>query len=175
MKKTPEKIKKFCISFAGAVGSSKTPISNYLSIKLNLPVYNNDAVRSEVTEDLGHFDSKEHIKRRDARLKEIVKSGISFICDASIDREWKNYKKLLTDNGYRWFIISLDLSKDFLSKLYEAKGYDESFTRLGQLIDDHEAFLNEYSADVNLRVSDEKFPKRMNMCYDKINEWLNKL
>jgi adenylylsulfate kinase-like enzyme len=65
--------KKVCIIFAGAVGSSKTPISNYLSIKLNLPIFNNDAIRSEVIEDLGFFDSNEHIKRRNSRLEEIIK------------------------------------------------------------------------------------------------------
>ncbi len=43
---------KKVILFAGAVGSGKTPISNYLSYKLNLPIYNNDAIRSEVIEDL---------------------------------------------------------------------------------------------------------------------------
>ena len=39
--------KKFCITFAGAVGGSKTPIANFLSTKLNLPVFNNDAIRSQ--------------------------------------------------------------------------------------------------------------------------------
>lgn len=63
------KNKKICITFAGAVGSSKTPISNYLSTKLNLPIFNNDAIRSEVIEDLGIFDSEEHLKRRNARLE----------------------------------------------------------------------------------------------------------
>jgi len=29
--------KKICITFADTVGCSKTPISNYLSTKLNLP------------------------------------------------------------------------------------------------------------------------------------------
>jgi len=42
---------KFCLTFAGAAGSSKTPISNYLSTKLLLPVFNNDAIRTEVIED----------------------------------------------------------------------------------------------------------------------------
>jgi cytidylate kinase len=51
--------KKICITFAGAVGSSKTPISNYLSSRLNLPIFNNDTIRSEVIEDLGVFDNKE--------------------------------------------------------------------------------------------------------------------
>ena len=44
-------MQKICITFAGCVGSSKTPISNYLSTKLNLPIFNNDAIRSEIIEN----------------------------------------------------------------------------------------------------------------------------
>jgi len=39
---------KYIVAFAGVVGSSKTPISNYLSGVFGLPVFNADAVRSEV-------------------------------------------------------------------------------------------------------------------------------
>jgi len=42
------KKEKFVILFAGAVGSSKSPIANYLSPKLNIPIFNNDAIRFEV-------------------------------------------------------------------------------------------------------------------------------
>lgn len=84
--------KPLCIAFAGVVGSSKTPIANYLSCKLNLPVFNNDAIRSGVIEDLGMLDTKVYEKRRDERLKEIIKNKISFICDASIDRSFRSWK-----------------------------------------------------------------------------------
>jgi hypothetical protein len=32
---------KICVTFAGAVGSSKTPITNYISTKINSPIFNN--------------------------------------------------------------------------------------------------------------------------------------
>jgi hypothetical protein len=95
-------INKICITFAWPVGCSKTPISNYLSTKLNLPVFNNDAIRSEVIEDLWFFNNKEHIKRRDLRLNEIMELGVSFICDLSIDRKWDLFKKQLTDNNFKY-------------------------------------------------------------------------
>jgi adenylylsulfate kinase-like enzyme len=64
---------KFCLTFAGVVGSSKTPITNYLSGQLNLPVLNNDAIRTEVLEDLGEFNFDEYIKRRNERAESILK------------------------------------------------------------------------------------------------------
>lgn len=173
MKKVTAKKGKFCITFAGAIGCSKTPIANFLSPKLNLPVYNNDAVRSEVIEDLGIFDAQEYIARRNAKIEEIIKSGISFICDASIDREWLEFKKQLIANHYRWFIISLDLSKELLIKLYKAKGYFESLERIDELMQDHETFLQKNVADVGARISDNGFLARCQISYDKIVKWIN--
>ena len=89
------KIRKFCIVFSGAIGSSKTPISNFLSGKLNLPILCNDSLRIEITEDLGGFDEKAYASIVNKRLKEILREGISFIYDASIDRSWE----FLRENG----------------------------------------------------------------------------
>ena len=167
--------KKFCITFAGAVGSSKTPISNFLSTKINLPVFNNDAIRTEVIEDLGMFSSDEYTKRRNVRLKDILESGISFICDASIDREWKEFKKFLTAEDYHYFIISLDLSKDLLTQLYETKKYYESLERIDKLMNDHNLFLSENADDIGLHILDHNFKNRCQISYDKTVEWQSKL
>lgn len=164
--------KRICITFAGAVGSSKTPISNHLSVKLLLPVFNNDAVRSEVIEDLGFFDSKEHIRRRNQKLKEIIESKSSFIIDASIDRQWKELKEKIIANNCDVFIISLDLSKKLLTKLYKAKGYTESLKRINELIKDHDNFLKEYSSDISLHISDKDFKKRNELSYKAVMKYL---
>jgi len=139
--------KKICITFAGAVGSLKTPISNYLSTKLLLPIFNNDAIRSEVIEDIDIFDNEEYIKRRDSRLEEILKNVNlnSFIYDASVDREWEKLKKKLISYNYDFLIINLDLSKIFLEKLYKAKKYFKSLEHIDKLIQDHNNFINQYS------------------------------
>ena len=164
--------KKICITFAGAVGSSKTPISNYLSTKLNLPIFNNDAIRSEVIEDLGIFDNEEYLKRRNARLEEIIINGNSFIYDVSVDREWVKFKKKLISSNYSFSIISLDLSKRLLTKLYQAKNYLESLDRIDELIQDHNNFLDKYSKDINLHITDRGFIDRIQISYDKIKEYL---
>jgi len=49
-------------------------------------------------------------------------------------------------------MISLDLSKRLLMKLYEAKGYDESLRRLDTLMQDHESFLEKFSDDVGVHI-----------------------
>lgn len=164
---------KFCITFSGVIGSSKTPIANYLSTKLNLPVFNNDAVRVEVTEDFGKFDSVEHIKRRDKRLKEITKSGISFICDLSVDREWMTLKKLLVKNKYTWLIISLDLSKQFLVKLYKAKGYSDSLSILDKFWIDHDNFIKINDSEIGLHITDVDFKNRCEISFRKARKLIN--
>jgi hypothetical protein len=164
--------KKICITFAGAVGSSKTPITNYLSTKLLLPVFNNDAVHSEIIEDFGVFVDDEYAKRRNARLEEIVKNGHSFICDASVDREWKDVKKQLIAHSYDFFIISIDLSKDLLTKLYKAKKYFESLERIDELIQDHNNFLSQHSDDVNIHITDKDFINRIQISYNEVSKYL---
>ena len=161
--------KPLCIVFAGAIGSSKTPIANYLSYKLNLPVFNNDAIRSEVIEDLGAMDNKIYEERRNERVKEIIENKISFIFDASIDRVWKELKQWLQRSDYKWFIISLDLSKGFLIELYKNKGYSESLAMLDKLILDHQLFVSENLKEINLSIKDNNFKERLKLSYLAIN------
>jgi hypothetical protein len=155
--------KPICITFAGVVGSSKTPIANFLSCKLNLPVFNNDAIRSEVIEDCGILNGDEHLKRKNDRIKEIIQNKISFICDASIDREWNLLKEGLEKSDYDYFIISLNLSKKLLTNLHKAKGYKESLSRLDQLFTEHETFLQKYGNDVGFTITDENFKNRLEL------------
>ena len=160
--------KKICITFAGVVGSSKTPIAIFLSGKLGLPVLNNDAIRIEILEDLREFQDQEYKKRRDDRLEAVLERNISFIYDASIDREWQKLHEWLLNYNYAWFIISLDLSKDLLVKLYKIKGYGESMERIDQLISDHDNFLLKHGQEINLHISDAEFDERLSLCYEKL-------
>lgn len=167
-------MKKFCITFAGAVGSSKTPIANYLSGSLNLPIINNDAIRTEVVEDLGKFNEEEYVQRRNERTRSILENGTSFIYDASVDRVWKTLHAWLTQYGYEWFVISMDLSKEFLLKLYQTKGYDESMKILDQFIVDHQNFLNEFNSEVGVHISDDQFGDRLRLAYEATRLFVKK-
>ena len=165
--------RKILVTFAGAVGSSKTPIASHLSSKFNLPIFNTDAIRSEVTEDLFIFNEEEFRLRRDKRLKELISKDKSFILDASIDREWTNLRESILREGYQVFIISIDISRDFLINLYKAKDYEESLKRVDKLHNDHEEFLRNFKKDVSLHITDKDFKERLNLSEDKLKEFLN--
>jgi hypothetical protein len=162
---------KYVVTFAGSPGSSKSPIAYFLSYTFGFPIYNNDAVRTEVTEDFLSFDEEEYKKRRDARIHEIIQRGESFILDASIDREWKNNNQNIEQSGYKVFIISMDLSKEFLLKLYKAKGYTQT-KEIDRFLKEHKDFLLKYRDRVNVHITDENFSQRLRLCAEKLREWL---
>lgn len=161
-----------CITFAGPVGSSKTPIATYLSWNLGLPIFNNDAIRSEVAEDLGKFDVDIYKQRQKKRAVALIESGISCILDASVDRSWPEMKPKLTEKGYSCFIISLDLSRNLMEKLHKAKGYNESFERLDSIMADHENFLKQYKDEVDISITDENFAERLKLCLEGVKNWI---
>lgn len=163
---------KFIITFAGPMGCSKTPVAYYLSWKLNLPILNNDAIRTEVIEDLGRFSEAEYLKRRDERIKENIEKERTFIYDASVDRAWKDWADNL--EGYDVFIISFDFSKNFLLKLYTSKGYDEAIEEIDRFMADHEKFINQFGDKVDLRITDENFKNRLKLSLDAVEEWMGK-
>ncbi len=163
---------KTIITFAGAVGSSKSPIATYLSWKLNLPIFNNDSIRSEVIEDMGTLDEQEYLKRRDERLKDVLQLGRSFILDASVDRAWDQFQDMADKAGFRACVISLDLSKDLLVSLWEKKGYHETLEQADELVADHDLFLEKYGDVVDLHIEDHDFKDRLRLSYEFVQEFL---
>lgn len=163
------------ILFAGVVGCSKSPTASYLSYKLNFPIINNDNIRTEVVEDMGAPNKEEYIKRRNERLMELLASKHDFIFDASIDRI---HNELLTElklNGYEYFIIIFNLSKEFVKKLYEAKGYLESLERIDVLFSEHEEFLKQNTAKDFIEISDKDFPHRLKIAYTASKKWVARI
>ncbi|MCK9360895.1 hypothetical protein M0Q28_01565 [Patescibacteria group bacterium] len=167
-------MKPYCICFAGAIGSSKTPIAHYLSLKLGLPIHNNDVIRTEVKEDFGELREGEYEKRRDQRIGEFIQNQRPFILDASVDRTWTRLKTSLIEHGFDYFMISMDLSKERLAELYEAKSYHESRKVLDQYVADHDKFLADFSGDIGLHLADEDFPERLPKSFQAVEAWLRK-
>jgi len=161
---------KFIITFAGPMGCSKTQVAHYLSWKLDLPIFSNDAIRAEIFSDLGKFDEEEYLKRRDERIKENLDKERSFIYDASADRAWKDWADKLDE--YEVFIISFDFSKKFLLKLYTSKGYDQAIEEIDRFMADHEKFINRFRDEVNLRITDENFKDRLKLSFTAVDEWI---
>ncbi len=92
--------------------------------------------------------------------------------DLSVDREWKYFKKQLSLNGYDVFIISLDLSKDYLARLYESKGYFESLKRIDKLVNDHCLFLDNFKNDIALHIKEKDFRRRCQISYKETSKWM---
>ena len=159
------------ILFAGPIGSSKTPIAYHLSYNLNLPIFNRDAIRNEVREDLGALDKEEFEKRAEERLEEILDRELSFILDASIDRIWDKYKERF--DSYDVFVISIDISKKLLKQLYQYKGYEMNSERIDRNHQDHINFLKEYSESVDIHITDKDFNNRLEIALDGAKEWYN--
>ncbi len=146
-----------------------------------MPVFNNDVIRTEVSEDFRNSGEAGEVERgaaylfrRDERLYNILKKGESFILDASIDRRWEFIKLALETHRYNWFIISLDLSKKFLLKLYEAKGYEIS-DALDRTLKEHNFFLKRHAKEIGLHISDKNFRNRMKLSIEAVKKWESSL
>jgi len=158
--------------FAGVPGSSKTPIAHHLGWNLGLPIFNNDTLRTEIAEDSGEVELAHYEALRDSRLEQLLALNRSFIYDASIDRQWEKAKKWLNENGYEPYVISMDLDRDFIEKLYKAKGYTQ-LDKLDGWFEDHHNFSTNYSDVVNLHIGVEDFSNRLNISLENVKNWIN--
>lgn len=157
-----------CITFAGPAGCGKSPVAHYVSWHLGLGVYSNDVVRREVAETTlkAEFDPPEYFVRRDAYIKAILGLGRSFILDVSVDRVWQQYRQQLTAAGFDWFIIGFDLSVELLQATSLAKRYSSDRLDPGTVERwhrEHQAFSDEFSADVGLVITDTNFANRLEL------------
>jgi predicted kinase len=163
---------KFVIMFSGVPGSSKSQIAHHLSWNLGLPIFSNDILRTEVTANLGHFENDAYLKLRDKRLDQLMASGKSFIYDASVDRQWAQAKKWLNDNGYEHFVISFNLDRAFVERLYKAKS-STSVDMLDQWFEEHDAFLKEYPDVTNVAIDADNFQQRLETSLREVSQWVD--
>jgi len=171
--------KPYAVVFAGVPASSKKAIAHYLSCKFGLPILSHDTIRNEVKEDLLISDIndpqalQEYEKRVSSRRSEVLESSKPIIFACSVDRRWAELKQQLTEKGYGWFLISLDLSKPFVEKLFAAKGYQTDY--LDNYLKQHEDFLQNYRADVSLSITDENFAQRLALAADGLQKFIENI
>ena len=158
------------ILFACPMWSSKFAIAHHIGWNLNLPIFSRDAIRNEVKEDLFYWDAQEFENRAKPRFKKLLNSKIDFILDASIDRKYYEYMDTFKD--YDTFIISIDISKDRLEDMVNAKEYTTGVgNRLDKNYEDHQEFLKEHSNDVDLHITDENFKERLEITLEAVRNW----
>lgn len=171
---------KKVILFAGVPGAGKTPIAYYLSWNLRLPILNNDAVRSEVIENVGRFDEEKFRSTTGERLSKVLSTSMNFIDDASIDRWYSSAtsaSQKFQDNGYKLLVISLDLSLKKIQELWAAKNY--GFTedwpeKLNQWFDDHSHFLEHHDErrGGGVHIDDDNYLSRLDIALAAAREFL---
>lgn len=163
----------FCITFAAPIGTSKSPIAQYIANNLNLTIYQNDIIRTEVKEDLGIYDNEEFEMRCTERIQNIIRKRSAFVCDVSVDRRWPELKEQLMKNNYNCFVISINLSKDFITQLYKSKGYN--LDNLDQSIKDHEVFCSKNKDAIGMTINEADFPDRLEKSLTGCKKWLAKI
>lgn len=164
---------KLCVTFAGAVGSSKTPTALYLSQQLAWPVFSNDAIRIEVLENTlqDTLDVQLYTTLRNQRLQNMLQQGNNFILDASIDRSYQELQELLDSHSYKLFVISFDLSAHKLKQLYTAKHYFASKPRIPDLMSDHAKFTKQYTGET-VTITDKSFNNRLQKAFAAVQNWI---
>jgi predicted kinase len=168
----------FAVVFAGAPGSSKSIVAHHLSIEFNLPIINRDIIRSEVKEDL-LVDSinqpqakKEFEKRFEERWQAILNAQKPIILDGSIDRSWEKLKVQLETAGYRWLIIDMELPRKFFVKLFIATKRPKAIEQLDGYLEDHRKFMKRYGSEVDIKIDDNLFPRRLEVTTSALKEFL---
>ena len=90
--------------------------------------------------------------------------GAEFLADSLCSK--------LSEYGYDWFIINMDLSKEKLVELYTRKNYNDSLPRLDQMIAEHNKFLQEYGEDINISIKDNDFRDRLKLSYSAVSDFI---
>ncbi len=158
-------MKPFCITFAGPAGCSKSPVAQYLSCQLNVPVMSNDVIRTEVREDhMGAvLDQKDYTRRVVERVKDLAARKVSFIYDASNDRKWLRFLENFEPDSYVIGVISYDLSPAFYKAMLAAKQYCEILDGADNYLAQHKAFIEKHPDVVICSITDHNFPDRLDI------------
>jgi hypothetical protein len=173
----------YVVTFAGVQGTSKSPIAHFLSITFSLPIISTDEIRFEVREDwrldtiVGNTKALEEFRKRATlRTEKLLASGRPFIFDGSQDRHWAARKQQFTNAGYHWFVIDMELSKEFLVELFNATGRSD-FARdhLDNYLKQHQDFMRQHSDDIGLRITDETFPDRLQLSVEALQKFIDSL
>jgi hypothetical protein len=171
--------KPYAVVFSGVPGSSKSIVAEALSYKFSLPIFSTDNLRFEIQEDLlsrsiNREDCAEEYKRRYAsRIAEILSSNRPFIRDGSVDRTWPDVKSRLQAANYDWFMVGMELSRDFMESLYMATGRPIAAQQLPVYIAQHNTFMADYSSDVDIMVTDETFHVRREIAVAGLERYLS--
>ncbi|HET7320091.1 MAG TPA: hypothetical protein VFI84_00720 [Candidatus Saccharimonadales bacterium] len=171
--------KPYAVVFAGVPGSSKSIVAHELSCQFGLPIYSTDNVRFEVREDLradtiNRPDAlREFNKRNSDRWKGFLALQRPIIRDGSVDRTWPDVKSELLAAGYDWFMIDMELSQEFIEKLYKDTGRPVAVQQLPMYLAQHNSFMADYEQDVDVFITDDNFHNRRAVAVAGLQRYLD--
>jgi len=166
----------YCITFAGPIGCSKSPVAHYISMAFGWPLFSNDAVRHEVMEDTRNpiLDIKLLDQRIAERAKLITQKQRSFIYDASQDRHWDRLIALFVKTPpYTFGIISFDLSRGFYEEILRAKQYDSTLLRVDKLLASHNEFVRKHKDSIICSITDAMFQDRLVIAEEAVRKFIS--
>jgi hypothetical protein len=169
-------MKPLCICFAAAPGSGISSISYRLSWELDLPIFSNNSIRNEIRsqQEIPGLDVEAYNTRREQYLEKLFGYNRSFIYDASVDRKWGEFKQDLEQRGYRWLLISLDFSLEFVRTLNTHNPGRIADEHMANYAKHHEDFLAQHREDINLHITEDTFPQRFELSLATAKEALSR-
>jgi predicted kinase len=181
--------KPYAVVFAGVPGTSKSITAQAVSGEFQLPILSSDMVRFEVKEDLRvqHLSIREDLqfasinqngalaeyeRRINERRLEALARGMPVILDSSVDRTWAEVRGQLEEHEYDWFMVDMEFTRKFLEDLYRGTGREAYIDQLNAYCADHQDFLDLYSADISLEITDETFLDRRRVAVEGLARFL---
>jgi len=184
------KEKPYAVVFSGVPGTSKSSIADYLSWNFDIGILRTDSIRFEVKEDMrvkhlsigedldfsspnGNGALEEFERRLRERRRSILAIGRTVILDSSMDRKWAEVRAELEAYGYDWFMINMELSKNFLVDLYNGTGRESFIPQLDGYLRDHRKFLDSYEQDIDLEINDQNFLGRLAIAATGLSNYID--
>lgn len=167
---------KIIICFSGIPSSGKSSIAKILEEKYKGIRIDNNPVRKYFINLRGQ-DSFKYADEVDAFVKEYLDYFLEkynfpnkfFILDSSIDRKYNRIKEFADKNGFRMFVIRIDLPKRIAQKrAFERKGgVDPWFLKnIGRWMKEYKQFNTNHKPDVIINT--ERKPN-LNSLFKKID------
>ncbi len=168
-------MKPLCICFAAVPGSGISSISYRLSWELDLPIFSNNSIRNEIRsqQESPELDVAAYNARREQYLEKLFSYSRSFIYDASVDRKWGEFRRDLEQRGFRWVLVSLDFSLDFVRQLNSHNPGRIADTHMANYGKHHQDFLAQYGEDVSLHITEDTFLQRFELSLATVKDALS--
>ena len=169
----------YVICFSGMPGTFKSQLAHRISLQYALPRFERDLLREEAktdhdTDDVNDPLALKQFNETTQRLvDDLLSRKISFVLDSSVDRRWPEIKSQLTAAGYKFMVISLDLSEGYVRSFYERYATD-NLPHFEGYSAQHQAFVQEHQADIALSIKDADIPRRIELALAAVARFLAK-